>query len=191
MKRSHILAAVLSAHLLPVAAWAVVKPLRVIAPELVGLSCTTDNICTDDLSRLAEARALLNSSREFVAKDLGSIQAMPKAVFCSTKQCSEKFGLGKSVAFSVATVGVIFSERAWQSFYVRHELIHQLQNERLGNLTSWLFKPSWLIEGMAYARSRDPRQPLPEPLESWRNQYQRWEQHVGTKNLWSAAASVQ
>ena len=190
MKRSYIIAAVLSAHLLPVAAWAMVKPLRVVAPELVGLSCTTDNICTDDLSRVAEARALLNSANEFVAQDLGKIQALPKAVFCSTDRCSAKFGLGKSVAFSVATVGVIFSERAWQPFYVRHELIHHLQNERLGTLTSWLFKPTWFIEGMAYARSQDPRQPLPEPLEAWRRQYQLWEQKVGKENLWDAAAHV-
>lgn len=191
MKRSHILIAALAAHLLPVAAWAMVKPLRVIAPELVGLTCTTDNICTDDLTRVAEARALLHSSSAAVGKELGPIRTLPKAVFCTTAQCSRKFGLGRSVAFSVGKFGVIFSHEAWQQFYVRHELIHHLQNERWGTLNSWLFKPSWLIEGMAYSRSNDPRQTLPEPLGSWRSQYQCWESQVGAKNIWTAGENVQ
>lgn len=190
MKRTHLLIAILAIHLLPVAAWSMVKPLRVVAPELVGLACTHDNICTDDLSRVAEARSLLQSSYAVVGKELGPIRSLPKAVFCTTAQCSKKFGLGRSVAFSVGKVGVIFSHEAWQSFYVQHELIHHLQNERWGTLNAWLVKPSWLIEGMAYSRSNDPRQTLPEPLESWRSQYQRWENQVGAKNIWTAGENV-
>ena len=191
MKRARLVIALLAVHLLPVAAWAMVKPLRVVAPELVGLTCTADNICTDDLSRVAEARVLLHSSNTEVSNELGQIRSLPKAVFCSTAQCSKKFGLGRSVAFSVGKFGVIFSHQAWQPFYVRHELIHHLQNERWGTLNSWAFKPSWLIEGMAYSRSNDPRQTLPEPLESWRDQYQRWESKVGAKHIWTAGENVQ
>jgi len=167
MKRSHAIAALLAAHLLPVAAWAMVKPLRAMAPQLMGLSCTPDGICTDDMARVAEARHLLTTSREFVAKELGAIHSMPRAVFCSTASCAAKFGLGRSAAFSVGKVAIVLSDRA-------------------------LFKPSWLIEGMAYARSQDPRQPLPEPLESWRTQYQQWErrQGGGPEALWSAAQRV-
>lgn len=191
MKRTKLISAVIVAHLLPVAAWAMVKPLRVVAPEFVGLSCTADSICTDDMARIAEARTLLTAARRFVTADLGPLKSMPKAIFCSTAQCSATFGLGRSAAFSVANLGIVFSERAWQPFYVRHELIHQLQNERLGLIEAWLFKPSWLIEGMAYARSQDPRTPLPEPLESWRMQYRNWEQHTGVNSLWEAAQRVQ
>ncbi len=187
MKRKHLMALVLAAHLLPVAAWATVKPLRIVAPELLGLSCTADDICIDDLQRLTEARALLADATAFVARDLGELQHRPRAVFCATARCASAFGLGRSVAFSVGSVGIIISDRAWEPHFVRHELIHQLQNERLGTLTAWLFKPSWLIEGMAYARSRDPREPLPQPLQGWRQQYQAWEQKVGAASVWQAA----
>ena len=192
MKRSTLLAFAMSAHLIPVAAWAMVKPLRVIAPELLGLTCTADRICTDDPHRLAEARALLLDAQSFVAADLGPLRTRPTAVFCATAECSSRFGLGRSVALSVGTLGVAFSDKAWRPHFVRHELIHQRQNEQLGVIDAWLFKPSWLIEGMAYARSHDPRRPLPEPLESWRANYQEWERSIPrSTTLWSAAESVQ
>jgi len=190
MKRKIIFIAALIAHMLPVVAWAMVKPLRVVAPELVGLSCTEDNICTDDLSRLNEARALLISSYKFVGDQLGDVQSRPRAVFCSTAECASKFGLVRSVAVNVASVGVIFSERAWKPYYVRHELIHQLQNERLGVVNAWLFKPSWFVEGMAYSRSEDPHRPLPEPFESYRRQYEVWEGQHQAADLWAAAKDV-
>lgn len=191
MKRSTLIAAAIFAHLAPVAAWAVVKPLRVVAPELLGLTCTADSICTDDPSRIAEARELLKDAQSFVATDLGSLRGRTTAVFCTTSECSSKFGLGRSVAFSVGTFGVIFSEGAWHPHFVRHELIHQRQNERLGVINAWLFKPTWFIEGMAYSRSQDPRHPLPEPLESWRAQYQEWERNIPQSiTLWSAAERV-
>lgn len=132
MKRTTIIATVFAIHLVPVAAWAVVKPLRVIAPELLGLSCSSDNVCIDDPARLQEARALLATSVSFVEQELGHLQSRPKAVFCSTSECASKFGLGRSAAFSIGLSGVVFSERAWQPHFVRHELIHRLQNERLG-----------------------------------------------------------
>ncbi len=190
MKRRTIIGIAIAAHMIPIAAWAMVKPLRIVAPELLGLSCTADNICIDDLSRLPEARALLTSSVAFVHAQLGPIHTRPRAVFCSSPQCSRKFGLGRSAAFSVGEVGLIFSDRAWEPFYMRHELIHHLQNERLGTINAWLFKPSWFIEGMAYSRSQDPRRPLPEPLEAWRNQYEEWERKLGSATLWSAAEHV-
>ena len=190
MKRRTIIGIAIAAHLVPITAWAMVKPLRIVAPELLGLSCTADNICMDDLSRLPEARALLSSSAAFVQAQLGPISTRPRAIFCSSPECSRKFGLGRSVAFSVGQVGVIFSDHAWEPFYVRHELIHHLQNERLGTINAWLLKPSWFIEGMAYYRSEDPRRPLPEPLEAWRKQYEEWEQNLGSASIWSAAEHV-
>lgn len=192
MKRSTLIAAVIAVHLIPVAAWAMVKPLRVIAPEIVGLTCTLDGICIDDLSRVEEARELLNEAESYVGVELGAIRKRPTAVFCSTAACSSKFGLGRSVAFSVGTIGIILSQKAWHPHFIRHELIHQKQNEQLGVINAWFFKPSWLIEGMAYSRSQDPRHPLPEPLESWRAKYEEWEKAIpATSTLWSAAERVQ
>lgn len=191
MKRATAVYIAALVHAIPIAAWAMVKPLRVVAPEMAGLTCTADKICTDDITRINEARRLLTTSRLYVRAELGNIESTPTAIFCSTVKCSSKFGLGRSAAFSVANFGIVFSERAWQEFYVRHELIHQLQNERLGLITAWLFKPSWLIEGMAYARSQDPRTPLPEPLESWRVEYSKWEQHSDMTNIWESAKQVQ
>ncbi len=192
MKRSTLIAAAILVHLVPVAAWAMVKPLRVVAPEVLGLTCTADSICTDDTSRISEARDLLKNAQAFVAADLGTLRRRPTAVFCTTSECSSKFGLGRSVAFSVGTFGVIFSEKAWHPHFVRHELIHQRQNEQIGVINAWLFKPSWFIEGMAYSRSQDPRHPLPEPLESWRAKYQEWESNIPeTLTIWSAAERIQ
>jgi hypothetical protein len=192
MKRSTLIAAVFAAHLIPAAAWAMVKPLRVIAPELVGLTCTSDRICIDDLSRIEEARKLLIEAESYVGADLGAVRKRPTAVFCATAECASKFGLGRSVAFSVGTIGIILSERAWHPHFVRHELIHQKQNEQLGVINAWLFKPSWLVEGMAYSRSHDPRRPLPEPLESWRAKYEAWEKAIpSSTTFWSAAERVE
>ncbi len=189
MKRSTLIAAIVAAHLIPVAAWAMVKPLRVIAPQLVGLTCTSDSICIDDLSRIEDARKLLNGAESDVSAELGKLQKRPTAVFCTTAECASNFGLGRSVAFSVGTIGIIVSEKAWHPHFVRHELIHQRQNEEFGVINAWLFKPSWLIEGMAYSRSSDPRRPLPEPLESWRTKYEAWEKSIPpSTTLWSAAA---
>lgn len=192
MKHSKFVVAVVLMPMLPLAAWAMVKPLRVAAPELLGLTCATDGICTDDPSRMAEARALLKGAQSFVAAGIGAVRGRPTAVFCATAGCSAKFGLGRSVAFSVGDLGVIFSEKAWEPHFVRHELIHQRQNEQLGVVNAWLFKPSWLIEGMAYSRSEDPRRPLPEPMESWRDRYRAWESSIpASVTLWSAAERVQ
>jgi hypothetical protein len=42
---------------LPLAAWAFVKPVRVLAPELEGLECE-GSVCVDDPARRAEAEQL-------------------------------------------------------------------------------------------------------------------------------------
>ena len=39
----------------PVAAWMLYKPMRVIAPELNGVSCIGEDICTDNALRYEEA----------------------------------------------------------------------------------------------------------------------------------------
>jgi hypothetical protein len=78
----------------------------------------------------------------------------------------------------------------WAPYYVRHELIHHVQNERLGSLRTWLFKPAWFVEGMAYSISEDPRSPLPARFEVYRSQFDAWYRAVGTEGLWSAAEAL-
>ena len=51
---------------IPFAAGAFVKPMKVVAPELVGLSCISDSICTDDVSHFQEVAALYDEAVLFV-----------------------------------------------------------------------------------------------------------------------------
>jgi hypothetical protein len=53
-----------------------------------------------------------------------------------------------------------------------------------------LFLPRWLVEGMAYALSEDPRLPLPEPQESERRQFMAWYAQVGRDRLWAEARKL-
>ena len=175
---------------LPITAWAAFKPLRVLAPELLGLYCSEAGVCVDDPSRLAEAIALKQEAVAFVSARVGPLQGVPRAVFCSTAACAKAFGLSRQRAYNVGTMGAVIGPRGWQSHFVRHELIHHLQCEHLGSLNAWLFKPEWFREGMAYSLSDDPRRPLPEPLEGWRRRFERWQSEVGATNLWRAAEEL-
>src|SRR5437879_3095432 len=171
---------------LPVAAWAFIKPVRVLAPEFAGVQCH-GKICVDDPTHLTEATTLYDEAVRFVQLNVGELQTKPRAVFCSTQACSQSFGSRSRVAYNVGTFAVVISHRGWKPYFVRHELIHHLQSEHLGSLRNWLFKPDWFREGMAYSMSEDPRRPLPEPLQGYRSQFENWFQRVGKSRLWSEA----
>ena len=171
---------------LPVAAWAFIKPLRVIAPEFAGVTCF-EKVCVDDADHLSEAKALSEEAVLFVQSSVGKLQVVPRMVFCFTKECSRSFGFSSNGAYNVGTLGLVISHRGWHSYFVRHELIHHLQNERLGSLNVWLLKPDWFKEGMAYSLSEDPRTPLPEPLQSHRARFESWFKLVGAERLWAEA----
>lgn len=184
---SRLTLALAIAHLLPVVAWAAFKPVRVLAPELLGLHCAPSGVCVDDVARLAEAERLRDEALAFVGQRVGTIAQPPRTIFCSTLACSQSFGFTRDAAYNVGTFGQVISHRGWQPHFVRHELIHHLQNERLGTWNAWLLKPSWLIEGMAYALSEDPRQPLPQPLQGWRTSFAQWRAATRGQDLWLAA----
>ena len=152
--------------LLPFAAWALVKPVRVLVPELAGVTCLSAHVCVDDSSRFIEATKLYEEAVGFVQSRVGMIQSPPRAIFCSTAKCSRSFGLTRVRAYNVATVSLVIGDRGWRAYFVRHELIHHLQNERLGSLNAVLLKPTWFREGMAYSLSGDPRHPLPPLLKA-------------------------
>jgi hypothetical protein len=174
---------------LPLAAWAFVKPVRVLAPGLEGVTCEA-LVCVDDAVRRAEAVALYRDAFEFVQTSVGAMQFEPRAIFCSTHACAEKFGLLRRNAYNVGTFAVVIGDRGWKPYFVRHELIHHLQNERLGSLRTWLFKPVWFREGMAYSLSGDPRRPLPQPLEGYRSRFEAWYGQVGSARLWVEAEQL-
>lgn len=170
----------------PFAAWALMKPLRVFAPRLAGVSCYTGRICTDDASRLEELGQMKAAALSFVELKLGAIADAPRMIFCSTEACETSFGIGSRASYNVGTVGVVVARRGWQPHFIRHELIHHLQSERIGTFRMWLKTPTWIIEGMAYSVSEDPRHPLQQPWETYRQQYERWAATVPRSQLWSA-----
>ncbi|MDD2769661.1 MAG: hypothetical protein PHT19_13070, partial [Methylococcus sp.] len=62
---------------IPAAAWAFFKPVRVVAPELAGLACISDTICTDDVARSQETAGLYNEALRFVDASVGRIEDEP------------------------------------------------------------------------------------------------------------------
>lgn len=174
----------------PAAAWAICKPIRVLAPQWVaGVSCVSERICIDDVSRYQEASELYQSARRFVARALGPFQDNPRVVFCTTDACFQSFGFNKAAASTVGKSGIVLSPRGWTAYYVRHEMIHHLQAERLGVLARWL-GPEWFIEGMAYALSEDPRRPLADPWQGHRSKFEQWYRKVGKERLWDEARKL-
>jgi hypothetical protein len=173
----------------PLITWFAVKPVRVVAPGLMGMHCLNASVCVDDPSRLVQAAGLYAEGMAFVPELLGPFKGKPRVIFCASQACADAFGLGARAAVTLGTWGTVIGPRAWESYFVRHELIHYAQAERIGTLRL-LFKPQWFVEGMAYALSQDPRQPLTEPFESQRRRFLAWYGTVGKPALWQAARDL-
>ncbi|MFL6697052.1 MAG: hypothetical protein ACJ8GJ_07765 [Vitreoscilla sp.] len=174
---------------IPALSWAFFKPIRVLAPRLAGQTCA-GAVCVDDPSRLAQAQAIYRDALAFVDQSVGHIQSPPRVVFCSTLACSRRFGFTSNGAYTVGVSGIVISHRGWAPYFARHELIHHLQNERLGVFGAWLGRPTWWREGMAYSLSLDDRRPLPQPLEGYRSGFDQWLATNGRGQLWTAAAGA-
>jgi hypothetical protein len=172
-----------------VGAWFIVKPVRALFPTWVGMVCPNGQVCLDTAPRSAEAQALYEEAITFVSTGIGTLQGSPKVVFCSTDACAENFGLGKRSAVTIGSWVTVIGPRAWKPYYVRHELIHVLQSQRLGELPL-MRKPQWFKEGMAYSFSQDPRRPLAEPFESERAQFESWYHAAHADQLWTRAVDL-
>lgn len=169
--------------LVPVVAWAVVKPVRVVAPEFAGAICINESICVDDPSQAERAKLLYSEAIAFVSTNVAAVEGQPQVIFCSAQSCADSFGLGARSAVTLGTLGTVIGPRAWQPHYVRHELIHYVQGKRFG-VVGLLTKPSWFVEGMAYGLSQDPRTPLAEPFESYRSKFFAWYGSVDKSQMW-------
>jgi hypothetical protein len=175
---------------LPVVAWALYKPMRIITPEWVaGISCVSDVICLDDVSRFQEAAALYDSAFHFVETQVGTMGSRPRVVFCTSQACFESFGFSRAAAHAVGVSGIVVGPRGWEEYFLRHEMIHHLQAERLGVYEQWR-GPDWYIEGMAYSLSEDPRLDLADPWGKYRSQFDQWYRKVGREALWSEGGNT-
>lgn len=159
--------------LLPISALAVFKPARVLIPEAFGVRCNEQNLCIDDASQLTAAESLLSNSKTYLAAQWGLSIGEPKIIFCRTEQCRSVFGLSNQAGFTLGRFATVIAPRAWQQHYVAHELIHHWQADNFGSL-ALLTGEQWLIEGMAYALSNDPRIELHQPFESYRQRFNDW-----------------
>lgn len=174
----------------PAVVWALYKPVRILAPNWVpGISCVTKTICLEDPTRYKEAESLYSKAQGYVESSLATFQKEPRIVFCSTAACFQAFGFTKQSATAVSKLGVIIGPRGWTEYYVRHEMIHHVQAERLGVYNQWR-SPLWLKEGMAYYFSEDPRQSLSQPWQQNRARFKRWFDIVGKDRLWDESFSV-
>lgn len=158
--------------LLPATAFGLYKPLRILLPETFGVICD-QNVCVDNSAQRETVIALFNAARETLRTRHGLIIGSPKIIFCSTEKCQSTFGLGKKAGFTFGAFGIVIAPRGWKEYYVAHELIHYWQAENFGSLVLLNGEP-WLIEGMAYALSNDPRKKLHEPFDTYRHRFSEW-----------------
>ncbi len=189
MKRL-LLASILTILAVPIGGWAMYKPVRVLAPDWVeGIKCVDSEICMEDESRYRQAKSLYDEALLHVSSVTGPFRHHPRVIFCSTENCYRSFGFRKASATAVGTSGIVVSPRGWKDFYLRHEMIHHRQAEEFGVLAS-LFKPEWLIEGMAYALSGDSRKQLSERWQTAREKFRVWLNTVGRDHLWREAMKI-
>lgn len=183
MKRHRLLllAACLFAASLPIAAWAFFKPIRILAPQLNGVTCV-DAICVDNLASLPAALELHAGAMSNVAQKLRRLKSAPLTVFCSSRACYQSFGgIGRGI--TIFDLGVVIPPDSWQTYIVEHEFIHMLQAQELG-LRGRERTPLWFKEGMAFFVSAPPAFDLPDYAKPLVEQYAAWEQQVGRDKVW-------
>jgi hypothetical protein len=170
----------------PALAWSFVKPVRVLVPALAPVACGP-RVCVDEGARRAEAEDLVRLAQADVERKVGPLGAQPQVIFCSTQDCADYFGLGRRSAVTLGTVATVIGPRAWKPYYVRHELLHHAQAQHIG-VVPLLLKPGWIVEGMAYGLSDDPRTTLAEPFQSQRRQFMAWYAKADPTQFWTELA---
>jgi len=174
---------------IPVVAWYFYKPVRVLFPEFAGVVCVQEHMCLESVDMIEIAEKLYVNSQDYVQATVSNFEHRPKFIFCETQSCFEGFGFSKASAQSIGKVAIVVGPNGWKQHIVQHEMIHYIQNEKLGTI-KFLSMPAWFVEGMAYSLSQDPREVLSEPWESYRNTFNEWYQIVGPDNLWQEAKKL-
>lgn len=157
---------------MPALALAIYKPSRALTPETFGLQCAY-NLCLDDPAQRQPTARLVAEAKQQLRIGHGLTVGNPKIIVCYDETCRNTFGLGRRAGMTVGTFAIVIAPRGIARHYVAHELIHYWQGETFGNLVRWRGKP-WVIEGMAYALSDDPRAELAPPFEGYRQRFLRW-----------------
>ncbi|MBK8233723.1 MAG: hypothetical protein IPK72_24890 [Candidatus Eisenbacteria bacterium] len=173
----------------PLLIWGVVKPARLLAPTLSGVTQVADGVYVDDLSRAEEATLLHAEAVAFVQENVCKFKHPPIVVLCATNKSSVEFGLKKQAGHCWYGLGIVIAPMGWQPYYVRHEMIHHLQIEQLGILKVKTL-PQWFVEGMAYSMSDDPRPALSEPWQSYRTTFDKWLRNIERDKIWERAAEL-
>lgn len=177
--------AIVAAVLFGLATLLFLKPSRILIPEMAGVVCPSPDICIERQDHLAPARTLYATTREEIESLLGPFERPPRVVFCSSTSCFKSFGFKDAAAQTVGRWGIVIGPAGWQPHYLRHEFIHHWQAERLGTIERWR-APEWIIEGMAYALSGDPRPELGEPFQSYRDRFLAWYRKSPERSLLAA-----
>lgn len=172
---------------LPIISVGLIKTLRVLVPQFAPVTCVSANLCLDDTSRTQEATHLVREAVEFVERNVGAIKNPSRVIFCATQECSDYFGLDGVAGYNVGTYGIVIKPNGWLDYIVRHELIHHLQNERVGTWRNLMSTPKWLYQGMAYSLSDDPRRPLDNThgIEDMRARFEIWYKDIDPADIWA------
>ncbi len=176
--------------LAPLISWWAYRPIRVLTPTLNGFTRIDDTIYIDDLKQSNQALQLYKEAVEYVQSRLGTFDQEPNVIFCTSEDSFASFGLDAQAAMTFGKTAVVIAPRGWERHYVRHELIHVLQAQRLG-LIRFHRQPTWFIEGMAYYMSNDPRPTLSPPWQGYRDRFRDWHTRLGNTELWEAAKNLQ
>ena len=182
MKTKVIMFIFLLSTTLPLSALTFYKQSRVTVPEWYGVTCIDNYLCLEDIAKKDQAKELYEYALLLTEQRFSRLKTRPKAVFCSSKECSERFGLKKSNAFNLGTFGIIISSRGWKKHLVTHEFIHYWQSQTIGNWKMFASQ-DWMIEGMAYSMSEDTREKLVEPFESYKIKFNKWRQSHSSENI--------
>ena len=119
--------------------------------EHLDLYCG-ENICVEDQNDFLALNLLFQETIDSIkAKGLDNAN-LPYFVFCKSQTCYSQFGGRSEIAISFPWLGTVVSLEGWNKTIIKHELIHWVQFENFGPVTTMLM-PEWFREGMAYSLS--------------------------------------
>ena len=164
--------------------WVTFKPVRILAPQFNGVSCTR-RVCVEDPSKIHRAEQLQFQAVAQVGRKLAALATPPLTVFCSTRSCYHSFGGGMERGATLLDWGVIIPPESWVPHIIEHEYIHMLQAQKLG-LLGRMRTPDWFKEGQAFHVSQPPGYDFPAYARPLASRYRVWERQVGRKQVWQA-----